>query len=237
MRIVFENKSTDTNAVLYINNTVNTVMPQLSFDCDIDGETAEFSVVYDRDFYIETDEKTNKITKLFFDNIGNLIVQIKNTYRVSGLADGDVIQLFEKAHYVPTTKLEQAFNCVPALYYFVQAECEKGKIDVESSFAINHEEFIKTYKAIFRVFNLSGTFRILRYSKQMKRQKKISSDSVLTKKFQELYSLPFEDREYQFKPLLVIFDRVIESILKKIPKKLRVKLQSKLDEFRDLLKE
>lgn len=105
MRIVFENKSIDTNAILYINNTVNTVMPQLSFDCDIDGETAEFSVVYDRDFYIETDEKTNKITKLFFDNIGNLIVQIKNTYRVSELADGDVIQLFEKAHYVPTTKL------------------------------------------------------------------------------------------------------------------------------------
>lgn len=84
---------------------------------------------------------------------------------------------------------------------------------------------------------MSGTFRILRYSKQMKRHKKISSDSVLTKKFQELYSLPFEDREYQFKPLLVIFDRVIESILEKIPKKLRVKLQSKLDEFRDLLKE
>lgn len=237
MRIVFENKSTDTNAILYINNTVETIMPNATVDCDIDSDAAVFSVVFDRDFNIESDENTNKLAKLFLDNIGNLIVQIKNTYRVSRLADGDVIELFEKAHYVPTTKLEQLFNCVPALYYFAQAECEKAEVTVESSCAINHDEFIKTYKAIFRVLNLSGVFRILKYSKQMKRQKKISSDTVLTKKFQELYSLPYEDRAYQFKPLLVIFDRAIESVLEKIPKKLRAKLKSKLDEFRDLLKE
>lgn len=236
MKICFENRADDVNAILTIGDIVETILPESKFDYETDDSSVVFSVVYDRDFVFKTDEKTDRITKLLFDNIGNLIVQIKNTYKVSDLADGDTVELYEKAHYVPTTKSEAFWRCIPALYYFAQAECEGAVVSVESSAAANQAKFIKAYKAVLKVLNLNGWFRILRYLKQMKRQKKICSDRVITEKFQELYAMSFDDRAYQFKPLLVIFDRMVDSVLDKIPKKLRLKLKGKLDEIRQLFK-
>ncbi len=236
MKICFENRADDVNAILTIGDIVETVLPESKFDYETDDNSVVFSVVYDRDFVFKTDEKTDRLTKLLFDNIGNLIVQIKNTYKVSDLADGDTVELYEKAHYVPTTKREAFWRCIPALYYFAQAECEGAVVSVEGSAAANQAKFIKAYKAVLKVLNLNGWFRILRYIKQMKRQKKICSDRVITEKFQELYAMSFDERAYQFKPLLVIFDRMVDSVLDKIPKKLRLKLNGKLDEIRQLFK-
>ncbi len=236
MKICFENRADDVNAILTIGDIVETVFPESKFDYETDDNSVVFSVVYDRDFVFKTDEKTDRLTKLLFDNIGNLIVQIKNTYKVSDLADGDTVELYEKAHYVPTTKREAFWRCIPALYYFAQAECEGAVVSVEGSAAANQAKFIKAYKAVLKVLNLNGWFRILRYIKQMKRQKKICSDKVITEKFQELYAMSFDDRAYQFKPLLVIFDRMVDSVLDKIPKKIRLKLKGKLDEIRQLFK-
>lgn len=236
MKICFENRADDVNAILTIGDIVETVFPESKFDYETDDNSVVFSVVYDRDFVFKTDEKTDRLTKLLFDNIGNLIVQIKNTYKVSDLADGDTVELYEKAHYVPTTKREAFWRCIPALYYFAQAECEGTVVSVEGSAAANQAKFIKAYKAVLKVLNLNGWFRIFRYIKQMKRQKKICSDKVITEKFQELYAMSFDDRAYQFKPLLVIFDRMVDSVLDKIPKKIRLKLKGKLDEIRQLFK-
>ncbi len=236
MKICFENRADDVNALLTVGDIVETILPESKFDYETDDNYVVFSVVYDRDFVFKTDEKTDRLTKLLFDNIGNLIVQIKNTYKISDLADGDTVELYEKAHYVPTTRREAFWRCIPALYYFAQAECEGAVMGVEGSAAANQAKFIKAYKAVLKVLNLNGWFRILRYLKQMKRQKKICSDRVITEKFQELYAMSFDDRAYQFKPLLVIFDRMVDSVLDKIPKKLRLKLKGKLDEIRQLFK-
>ncbi len=236
MRICFENKSDETTAVLSIDNKIENIMPESRFECEISGDSVTFFVVYARDFTFNSGEKQSKLSKIFFDDIGDLIVQIKNTYKVGNLSDGDIIELYEKAHYVPTTKREALYKCIPALYYFGQAECEKAQISVENSVVLNREKFIKSYKAFFRVMNLSGWFRILKYSKQMKRQKKICSDKTVTAKFRELYAMSTEDRAYQFKPLLVIFDRIIEGVLGKFPKRIRAKLSGKIEEIRDLFK-
>ena len=80
MKICFENRADDVNAILTIGDIVETVFPESKFDYETDDNSVVFSVVYDRDFVFKTDEKTDRLTKLLFDNIGNLIVQIKNTY-------------------------------------------------------------------------------------------------------------------------------------------------------------
>lgn len=146
MKIYFENKSAEITAVLSINDIFETLLPGEKFGYEVNSNSVVFSVVYNRDFTVKTDEKAGRIADLFFNNIGNLIVQIKNTYKIDNLADGDTVELYEKAHYVPTTKREAVFKCVPAPYYFGQAECEKAQISIDRSVAINHDKFIKTYK-------------------------------------------------------------------------------------------
>lgn len=64
----------------------------------------------------------------------------------------------------------------------------------------------------------------------MKRHKRISTDYVLTKTFKSLYSLSVEKRDYQFRPLRVIADKIIASIKEKIPNKLWKKISSKISE-------
>ncbi|MFR5875694.1 MAG: hypothetical protein ACLUFN_04320 [Eubacterium sp.] len=230
MKIVFKNLSDDIDAFVAIGSNEFAVEKSSVYEFETNKTEVTFSVVYNRDFSADiSDDKDNKILNWITDSIGNLLVQIKNTYHISDLIDGDVIKLNERAHYVPTTKKEAFYKCLPALYYFGEAECENTAVEIVSSNAVNRDEFIKVYKKFLKVMNLSGVFRILKYKKQMKRQKRISSDKVLTDKFRSLYELSDEEREYQFQPVRVIFDRVVDSILSKLPKKLRAKVTQKIE--------
>lgn len=239
MKIAFKNLCDDVDAKLSIDNKEITVSPLSSYEMEIDKNEITFSALYNRDFRIESgnDSKKDKIFGWITESLGNFIVQIKNTYRISDLLDGDVIELNEKAHYVPTTKKESFFKCLPALYYFAEAECENAAIEAVSSVSTNRYDFIKFYKRLLKLFNLKGWFKILKYNKQLKRQKRISSDETLTQTFNSLYKLPFEEREYQFKPLLVIADRMIDSMLSKLPKKLRVKAKDKVERVKLMIAE
>lgn len=239
MKIIFKNLCDDVDAILKIDGKEFVVSPSSLYEMEIDKKEITFSVLYNRDFRIETgnDSKSDKVFGWITESMGNFIVQIKNTYRISDLLDGDVIELSEKAHYVPTTKKESFYKCLPALYYFAEAECENALTEVVSSQSTNREDFIKFYKKLLKLLNIKGWFKILKYKKQLKRQKRISSDETLSKTFKSLYELPFEEREYQFKPLLVVADRMIDSLLSKLPKKLRAKAGEKIERVKLVIAE
>lgn len=52
--------------------------------------------------------------------------------------------------------------------------------------------------------------------------------------FNELYSMSYDEREYQFQPIIVIFDRVVEAIFSKIkmPKRIKAKLLEKINRIK-----
>ena len=245
MKIYFENQSCDLDAQVNIIQPIASniiVDPLGKTEIDIDDKAIKFSLQYNRNFAVADDELMKndsflekKINSSVFNSVGNMIVQIRNTYNVEDLMDDDIISLNDRAHYVPTTKKEAFYKCVPALYYFGQAECKNAKISVANSESTNRDGFLKFYKCFTAIMNLNGFFRIIKARKQMKRQKRISDSATLTKTFKLLYDLSPEEREYQFKPLLVIADRLIDNLLSKIPKRLRAKIKLKIDGLKEQL--
>ena len=244
MKICFENKSNDLGAAIIFNdNSILNVPPGSSKEFEIDEDDVTFSVKYVRDFTFGyqfapkvdgklTDQITNKLTEKAIKSIGNAIVQVVNTYKISGLNDGSVIKVNDRAHYLSAEGLDAIFNCFPALYYFGQAECENAEIEVVSSVDMNRSGFISLYKLIYRTINLHGIFfNLIKYKVQINRQRKISSKDYLTIKFRKLYALPLSDREYQFKPITVLTDKFLNFIKGKLPKRIYNKLVRKFKKY------
>ena len=247
MKICFENKSNDLGAAIIFNdNSILNVPPGSSKEFEIDEDDVTFSVKYVRDFTFGyqfapkvdgklTDQITNKLTEKAIKSIGNAIVQVVNTYKISGLNDGSVIKVNDRAHYLSAEGLDAIFNCFPALYYFGQAECENAEIEVVSSVDMNRSGFISLYKLIYRTINLHGIFfNLIKYKVQINRQRKISSVNYLTMKFRKLYALPLSDREYQFKPITVLTDKFLNFIKGKLPKRIYNKLVRKFKRYFDI---
>ena len=244
MKICFENKSNDLGAeIIFDDNSILNVPPNSTKDFEINDDNITFSVKYVRDFTFGyqfvpkvdgkfTDQLTNKLTEKAIKSIGNAIVQIVNTYKVSKLKDSSVIEVNDRAHYLSAEGFDAIFNCFPALYYFGQAECENAEIEVLSSIAMNRPEFISLYKLIYRTINLRGLFfNIIKYKVQINRQRKISSANYLTLKFGKLYALPLNEREYQFKPITVLTDKFLNFIKGKLPKRIYNKLVRKFKKY------
>ena len=244
MKICFENKSKDLGAeIIFKDKSILNIPPNSPKEFEINEDNITFSVKYVRDFTFGyqfapkadgklTDQITNKLTEKAIKSIGNAIVQIVNTYKISGLKDDSVIEVNDRAHYLSAEGLDAIFNCFPALYYFGQAECENAEIEVASSVAMNRPEFISLYKLIYRTINLHGLFfNIIKYKVQINRQRKLSSKDYLTKKFSELYSLSFEERDYQFKPITVLTDKFLNFIKGKLPKRIYNKLVRKFKRY------
>ena len=212
--------------ITFEDKSVLNIPPNSPNEFEINQDNVTFSVRYTRDFTFGyqfipkvdgnvKDIITEKITQKAIKSIGNAIVQIVNTYKISGLNDGSVIEVNDRAHYLSAEGLDSFFGCFPALYYFGQAECENAEIEVVSSIAMNRPEFISLYKLIYRTINLHGLFfNLIKYKVQINRQRKISSANYLTMKFRKLYSLPLNDREYQFKPITVLTDKFLNFITK-----------------------
>ena len=247
MKICFENKSNDLGAAIIFNdNSILNVPPNSPIEFEINQDNVTFSVKYVRDFTFGyqfvpkvdgkfTDQLTNKLTEKAIKSIGNAIVQIVNTYKISDLNDGSVIEVNDRAHYLSAEGLDALFNCFPALYYFGQAECENAEIEVVSSVAMNRSGFISLYKLIYRTINLHGLFfNLIKYKVQINRQRKISSVNYLTMKFRKLYALPLSDREYQFKPITVLTDKFLNFIKGKLPKRIYNKLVRKFKRYFDI---
>ena len=244
MKIYFENKSRDLGAeIIFEDKSILNIPPDSPRSLDISGDNVTFSVKYVRDFtfgysYIPKvdgnikEAITEKITQKAINAIGNAIVQIVNTYKVSGLTEGSVIAVNDRAHYLSADGIYSLFGCFPALYYFGQAECENGVIEVVKSVATNRPGFISLYKWVYRTINLHGLlFNIIKYKVQINRQRKISSSDYLTAKFRKLYALPLEEREYQFKPVTVLTDKLLSFIKGKLPKRIYNKLVRKFKRY------
>ena len=247
MKIYFENKSKDLCAeIIFEDKSSINILPNSTKEAETSEDSVTFSVKYIRDFTFGyqfapkvdgkfTDQLTNKLTEKAIKSIGNAIVQIVNTYKVSGLKDDSVIEVNDRAHYLSAEGFDAIFNCFPALYYFGQAECENAEIDVLSSVAVNRAGFISLYKLIYRTINLHGLFfNIIKYKVQINRQRKISSANYLTMKFRKLYSLPLSEREYQFKPITVLTDKFLNFIKGKLPKRIYNKLVRKFKRYFDI---
>ena len=244
MKICFENKSKDLGAeITFKDKSVLNVPPNSPKEFEISEDNITFSVRYVRDFTFGyqfapkvdgklTDQITNKLTEKAINSIGNAIVQIVNTYKISGLNDGSVIEVNDRAHYLSADGVYGLFGCFPDLYYFGQAECENGKIEVLFSVPTNRPAFISLYKLVYRTINLHGLFfNIVKYKVQINRHRKISSPDYLTMKFRKLYSLPLSEREYQFKPLTVLTDKFLNFIKGKLPKRIYNKLVRKFKKY------
>ena len=247
MKIYFENKSKDLGAeIIFENKSILNISPDSPKVFEINEDSVTFSVKYVRDFTfgyqfipkVDCNVKdiiTEKITQKAINSIGNAIVQIVNIYKISGLKEGSVIEVNDRAHYLSAEGIDAIFNCFPALYYFGQAECENAKIEVVSSVAMNRPEFISLYKLIYRTINLHGLFfNIIKYKVQINRQRKISSANYLTLKFRKLYALPLNEREYQFKPITVLTDKFLDFIKGKLPKRIYNKLVRKFKRYFDI---
>lgn len=240
MQITLKNLSEDVKGIVELNNGEVITLDELSQrEIECNDSSIIFSVIYNRDFTFgfkpnedaakPSEKLGNKMADKFMNSIDKALLILKNTYKISNLSDGMVIEINDRAHYVELTKMQSFFKCIPALYYFGAVEAENAEIDVISSYAVNRVGFLKFYKWLFRFIDFrSGFFHIVRYKVHMKRQKKISEDEVLTERFKRLYSLSLQERDYQFRPLRVIADKIIESVKKKIPKRLWNKLSAKL---------
>lgn len=241
MEVIFKNLSTDLSGIVKIKNCDEFEVRSLGEKTiNIEGSELVFYVKYIRDFTFgyqpqpkETgklqDIITDKMTEKTLNSIGNAVVQIVNTYKISDLKDGAVIEINDRAHYVATSGIQAFFNCFPALLYFGQAECFSGNTEVLSSVCINRPDFISLYKLIYRIINLHGfIFNFVKYKVQIDWQRKVSGNNYLTLTFKKLYSLPYNEREYQFKPLKVLGDRFLKFLKGKTPKRVYNKLTSKL---------
>lgn len=244
MKIYFENKSKDLGVeIIFNDNSILNVPPNSPKEFEINDDNITFCVKYVRDFTFGyqfvpkadgklTDQLTNKLTEKAIKSIGNAIVQVVNTYKVSDLKDCSVIEVNDRAHYLSAEGLDAFFNCFPALYYFGQAECENAEIEVLSSVSVNRPEFIGIYKLIYRTINLHGLFfNIIKYKVQINRQRHISGTNYLTLKFRKLYALPLNEREYQFKPITVLTDKFLNFIKGKLPKRIYNKLVRKFKKY------
>ncbi len=244
MKIYFENKSTDLGVeIIFEDNSVLNIPPNSPEAFEINANNITFSVKYIRDFTFGyqfipkangklTDQITNKLTEKAIKSIGNAIVQVVNTYKISCLKDSSVIEVNDRAHYLSADGIDAFFGCFPALYYFGQAECENAEIEVVSSVSINRPAFISLYKLVYRTINLHGLFfNIIKYKVQINRQRNISSKSYLTMKFRKLYSLSLSEREYQFKPITVLTDKFLNFIKGKLPKRIYNKLVRKFKKY------
>ena len=244
MKICFENISKDLGAeIIFEDKSILNIPPNSPKEIEISDDNITFSVKYVRDFtfgynYIPKVDGnikaviTEKITQKAINSIGNAIVQVVNTYKISSLTENSVIVVNDRAHYLSTEGIDALLGCFPALYYFGQAECERGKIEVVSSVAINRAEFISLYKFIYRTINLHGLFfNIIKYKVNIDRQRNISSKNYLTMKFRRLYALPLEEREYQFKPVTVLTDKFLSFIKGKLPKRIYNKLVRKFKRY------
>ena len=244
MKIYFENKSKDLGVeITFSDKRILNIPPNSPKEFEINEDNITFSVKYVRDFTFGyqftpkvdgkiTDQLTNKLTEKAIKSIGNAIVQIVNTYKISGLNDGSVIVVNDRAHYLSAEGLDSFFGCFPALYYFGQAECENAEIEVVSSVAMNRSGFISLYKLIYRTINLHGLFfNLIKDKVQINRQRRISSKDYLTIKFRKLYALPLSDREYQFKPITVLTDKFLNFIKGKLPKRIYNKLVRKFKKY------
>ncbi len=244
MKICFENKSKDLGAeIIFADKSVFNIPPNSTKEFEINEDNITFSVKYVRDFTFGyqfipkvdgkiTDRLADKFAEKAVKSIGNAIVQIVNTYKTSGLSDASVIEVNDRAHYLSAEGIDAIFNCFPALYYFGQAECGNAEIEVVSSVSINRPAFISLYKLVYRTINLHGLFfNVIKYKVQINRQRKISSGNYLTMKFRKLYSLPLNEREYQFKPLTVLTDKFLNFIKGKLPKRIYNKLVRKFKNY------
>lgn len=244
MKICFENKSSDLGAeLIFEEKSILNIPPDSQRSFEINGDNITFSIKYVRDFTFGyqfipkadgklTDQITNKLTEKAIKSIGNAIVQVVNTYKISCLTENSVITVNDRAHYLSAEGIEGLLGCFPALYYFGQAECENAEIEVVSSVAINRPDFISLYKFIYRTINLHGLFfNIIKYKVNINRQRNISSKSYLTMKFRKLYALPLSERDYQFKPITVLTDKFINFIKGKLPKRIYNKLVRKFKRY------
>lgn len=244
MKICFENKSKDLCAeITFKDKSVFNIPSNSPREFEINEDNITFSVKYVRDFTFGyqfipkvdgklTDQLADKLAEKAVKSIGNAIVQIVNTYKVSNLKEGSVIQVNDRAHYLSAEGLDALFNCFPALYYFGQAECENAEIEVLSSVPTNRPAFISLYKLVYRTINLHGLFfNIIKYKVQINRHRKVSSTNYLTMKFRKLYALPLNEREYQFKPLTVLTDKFLNFIKGKLPKRIYNKLVRKFKNY------
>ncbi len=244
MKICFENKSKDLGAeIVFGDKSVLNIPFSSSKEFDVNEDNITFSVKYVRDFTFGyqfvpkvdgklTDQLADKLAEKAVKSIGNAVVQVVNTYKISGLNDGSIIEVNDRAHYLSAEGIDAIFNCFPALYYFGQAECENAEIEVVSSIAMNRPEFISLYKLIYRTINLHGLFfNIIKYKVQINRQRKISSSNYLTLKFRKLYSLSLSEREYQFKPITVLTDKFLNFLKGKLPKRIYNKLVRKFKRY------
>lgn len=244
MKICFENKSKDLGAeIIFKDKSVLNIPPASRKEFEINEDNITFSVKYIRDFTFGyqfiprvdgklTDQLADKLTEKAIKSVGNAIVQVINTYKISGLKDGSVIEVNDRAHYLSAEGIDALFNCFPALYYFGQAECENAEIEIVSSSAMNRPEFISLYKFIYRTINLHGLFfNIIKYKVQINRQRNISGTKYLTMKFGKLYNLSLSEREYQFKPVTVLTDKFLNFIKVKLPKRIYNKLVRKFKRY------
>ncbi len=244
MKIYFENKSKDLVAeITFSDKSILNIPPNSPKIVEINEDNVIFSVKYVRDFTFGyqfipkvdgnlTDQLADKLAEKAIKAIGNAIVQVINTYKISGLNDGSVIEVNDRAHYLSAEGIDGLLGCFPALYYFGQAECENAEIEVVSSVAMNRPAFISLYKFIYRTINLHGLFfNIIKYKVQINRQRKISSANYLTLKFRKLYSLPLRERDYQFKPITVLTDKFLNFIKGKLPKRIYNKLVRKFKRY------
>ena len=244
MKICFENKSKDLGAeIIFGDKSVMNIPPDYRKEIEINENSITFSVKYVRDFTFGyqfiprvdgkfSEQIKDKLTEKAIKSIGNAIVQIVNIYKVSGLTDGATVQVNDRAHYLSAEGIDALFGCFPALYYFGQAECENAELEVVSSVCINRPAFISLYKLIYRTINLHGFFfNIIKYKVQINRQRNISGTNYLTMKFRKLYSLPLNEREYQFKPVTVLTDKFLNFIKGKLPKRIYNKLVRKFKRY------
>lgn len=130
MKIIFRNLADDIDAVVFSERFREISISKSSdYVLELDEKELVFSLRYNRKFEVNMPaEKSDMISDWLDFSIDSAIVQIENTYCISNLIDGDVIELNDKWHYVPTTKFQSFFRCLPSIYYFGEVECKKAKV-------------------------------------------------------------------------------------------------------------
>jgi hypothetical protein len=206
MKIFLSNNSTDFSAKIFVNDIEYFIDKENQIIIDLSKPCFNLSVEYLDDFKDLNDNKAktikDKFENKFVNKVANFInkaiLKVKNTYQITVQNDCDKIEIDYCLYEIKQNKLEKLLDFIPTIYSFGRIEADNTKINVINSTPINKKEYKKFYKKLYLFKDFSLLFllnSIIEFIPVKIKLKSSISDKTLLKKFADLYSLSYNERE------------------------------------------
>lgn len=140
-----------------------------------------------------TDRLGKKAASALISTLDNLILIVGCKYHVSGMSDGDAIELSQQAYSKVTAEDFALLEIMPVMYSFFEASIKGKRLEPTAAFGTNRKKVLKSARAL-SLLHL-GTGFILIYPIQVGRAKRLTKDKKVFKTLLRFHRMPEEKRE------------------------------------------